>query len=418
MAQQTFANLEALSSVRSKLNGNATDAETRLTDIEDGITFVNVLSKTDFPAAVGGVITLVSGTAYIINGTVDLSGDRLETGGICALFGTSSETAFLTSTGLTAGVALITSTYTLPMQNLTIKDVDTAVDIGNTLSPEETVAMDWNAVNFSNIPNIGTISDCDNWIYTNSAILSSQGLVFDGTVGTIGSSNSIFVGSGAAGSIISVASTATISRRFRIIYSSIVAFGSTTGIDVDVSATVPNEGYILDTCNFSGGGTYTAGVAYTDDKARWIECRGVQNTTATGNMTMGGNSTATTGLTQGVPAKVAGTTSLNSISQKFSHSSNRLTYDGSLSREFQVTVVATLTSGNNKVIGLFVAKNGTTISESEMQTTTSGTGRSESITCQTILELATSDYVEIFCSNESGTQDVTVEYLNVIVKGI
>jgi hypothetical protein len=296
--------------------------------------------------------------------------------------------------------------------------VDTAVDIGNTLSPEETVAMDWNAVNFSNIPNIGTISDCDNWIYTNSAILSSQGLVFDGTVGTIGSSNSIFVGSGAAGSIISVASTATISRRFRIIYSSIVAFGSTTGIDVDVSATVPNEGYILDTCNFSGGGTYTAGVAYTDDKARWIECRGVQNTTATGNMTMGGNSTATTGLTQSVPAKVAGTTSLNSISQKFSHSSNRLTYDGSLSREFQVTVVATLTSGNNKVIGLFVAKNGTTISESEMQTTTSGTGRSESITCQTILQLATSDYIEIFCSNESGTQDVTVEYLNVIVKGI
>jgi hypothetical protein len=197
-----------------------------------------------------------------------------------------------------------------------------------------------------------------------------------------------------------------------------VAFGSTTGIDVDVSATVPNEGYILDTCNFSGGGTYTAGVAYTDDKARWIECRGVQNTTATGNMTMSGNSTATTGLTQSVPAKVAGTTSLNSISQKFSHSSNRLTYDGSLSREFQVTVVASLTSGNNKIIGLFVAKNGTTISESEMQTTTSGTGRSESITCQTILELATSDYVEIFCSNESGTQDVTVEYLNVIVKGI
>jgi hypothetical protein len=418
MAQQTFANLEALSSVRSKLNANATDAETRLTDIEDGITFVNVLSKTDFPAAVGGVITLAAGTAYIINGTVDLSGDRLETGGICALFGTSSETAFLTSTGLTAGVALITSTYTLPMQNLTIKDVDTAIDIGNTLSPEETVALDWDAVNFSNIPNIGTISDCDNWIYTNSAILSSQGLVFDGTVGTIGSSNSIFVGSGAAGSIISVSSTATISRRFRIIYSSIVAFGSTTGIDVDVSATVPNEGYILDTCNFSGGGTYTAGVAYTDDKARWIECRGVQNTTATGNMTMSGNSTATTGLTQSVPAKVAGTTSLNSISQKFSHSSNRLTYDGSLSREFQVTVVASLTSGNNKIIGLFVAKNGTTISESEMQTTTSGTGRSESITCQTILELATSDYVEIFCSNESGTQDVTVEYLNVIVKGI
>jgi hypothetical protein len=201
MAQQTFANLEALSSVRSKLNANATDAETRLTDIEDGITFVNVLSKTDFPAAVGGVITLVAGTAYIINGTVDLSGDRLETGGICALFGTSSETAFLTSTGLTAGVALITSTFTLPMQNLTIKDVDTAIDIGNTLSPEETVALDWDAVNFSNIPNIGTISDCDNWIYTNSAILSSQGLVFDGTVGTIGSSNSIFVGSGAAGSM-------------------------------------------------------------------------------------------------------------------------------------------------------------------------------------------------------------------------
>lgn len=374
---------------------------------------VYVESKADFPESVAGVITLEAGTAYILVGDVDLEGARLETGGICFLGGTSSETAFLTSTGLGAGVPLLTSLYTLPMQNLTFKDVDTCFYINGA-----SIALDWDAINFDSIPNIGEIGDCDNWIYTNSAVLGSMNLKFTGTVGTIGVSNSIFVGSGAAGNIVDIQSTANITRRFRIIYSSVVAFGSSVGINVDAGATIPVEGYILDTCNFSGGSTYTQGVTYLDEKARFIECRGVPNTATVGNYYMRENATVTTISAVDTPVKVAGTTTGNAINQKFTHSDNRLTYTGALTRDIQVSAVASFTGGNNKLIGLYIAKNGVAVGDSEMYATTDGSGKAESITVQTVVECEENDYIEIWVENSSDSSNVTVGFLNVIAKAI
>lgn len=422
MAQQTFINGEALSSVRSKLNANANDAESRLTDIETGLNFTNIQTKADFPAPVGGVITLEAGKAYLVNGDIDLTGDRLETGGICALFGTSSETASITSTGLTAGVPLLTSNYTLPIQNISFRDVDTGFYISDDNSPQETVAIDWYATNFVNIPNIGEVGTVDNFIYDASAVLNSRGMKFTGTVGTIGMSNSIFVGDGAAGNIIDVQGTCTVTRRFRIIYSSVVAFGSSVGVDVDGAASIPVEGYILDTVNFSGGGTYQSGTFYNDEKTRFIECRNIPNTAVVGNMFMSNNATETVISATDTPVKVAGTTLANSVNQKFDHNGaslpNRLTYTGALSRDIQITAVASIESGNNKVIGLYIAKNGTTLNDSEMYATTSGSGKAESITVQTVVEAAENDYFEVWIENTSGTDNITVTFLNVVAKGL
>jgi hypothetical protein len=422
MPQQTFINGEALSSVRSKLNSNATDAESRLTDIETGLNFTNIQTKADFPTPVGGVITLEAGKAYLVNGDIDLTGDRLVTGGICALFGTSSETASITSTGLAAGTPLLTSNYTLPIQNISFKDVDTGFYVSDDNSPQETVAIDWYATNFVNIPNIGEVGTVDNFIYDASAVLNSRGMKFTGTVGTIGMSNSIFVGDGAAGNIIDVQSTCTVTRRFRIIYSSVVAFGSSVGVDVDGTATIPVEGYILDTVNFSGGGTYQAGTFYTDEKTRFIECRNIPNTAVVGNMFMSNNATETTISATDTPVKVAGTTTANAVNQKFDHDAgtqpNRLTYTGALSRDIQITAVASIESTNNRVIGLYIAKNGTALNDSEMYATTSGSGKAESITVQTVVEAAENDYFEVWVENTTNTDNVTVTFLNVIAKGL
>ena len=96
----------------------------------------------DLPPADGsGVITLPADTAWIFSGSVDLGGARLSCAGVAAILGTSSETAFLTSTGLT-GSPLITSASTLRMQNLAIHDVETAFSIGGSAD----IALDWDAV--------------------------------------------------------------------------------------------------------------------------------------------------------------------------------------------------------------------------------------------------------------------------------
>lgn len=390
--------------------------ETNIPSISEGGYFTTVNSKSDFPSPIEGVITLLPNVTYYITTTIDLTGDRLVGGENTVLLGSSSENCRLKSTGLGIGVPLFYTEWTTPVRHVTFQDVDTAIHIVGNVNPP--VALDWTGVNFLNVDNVGLIDTCDNFIYSKGAILNSQNLQFSGTIGTVGVDNSIFVGGGGVGNILDILSTCTITRRFRLIYSSVVVFGSTVGINVDVSATIPTEGYILDTINFSAGGTYLSGVAYTDNKTRFVNSKGIENTAEIGNYYMTNNATATTISATNTPVKATGTTSANTINQKFTHSDNRLTYVGALIRDFQVTATVSLSSGNNNLIGVYVAKNGVVISSSEMYSTTSSGGKAESITCQTILELNQNDYVEIWVENSTSVTNVTVEYLNVICKSL
>jgi len=378
------------------------------------IVFVNTPS--DLPTPVSNVITLADNVTYYFTTTVDLLGDRLVGGENTVILGSSSENSRITSTGLGVGVALFTTEWTTPIRHVTFQDVDTALDIDGSINVP--LALDWTGVNFLNVPNIGLIDTADNFIFSKGAILNSQNLQFDGSHGTIGIDNSIFTGTGSAGNIIDILATCTITRRFRLIYSSVVAFSSSVGINVNISATIPTEGYILDTINFSGGGTYLSGVDYTDNKTRFVNSKGIENTAEIGNYYMTNNATATTISATNTPTKALGTTTANAINQKFTHTDNRLTYVGALIRDFQVTATVSLSSGNNNLVGVYVAKNGVVIPSSEMYSTTSSGGKAESITCQTILELNQNDYVEIWVENNTATTNITTEYLNVICKSL
>lgn len=393
-----------------EFSGNYTKEDE--TEVSDFLARVDNLD--DLPAPVNSVITLESNKAYHFTRAIDLEGSRLVGGDNTAILGTSSETSSITSTGLGVGVALFTTTGTTPIQNISFKDVDTALAIDG----GGTAAYDWHAFNIVNVPNIGTIENIDNWILTTCAFLNSQGLVFDGTAGTIGINNSLLTGDGSAGNIIEIAATANISRRFRIVYSAIVSFSSSVGINVSTSATIPVEGYILDTINFSGNGTYTSGVSYSDNKAKFIECRGVINSANISSFNMLNNATETTITTIDTPVKVSGTTSEGSLVQRFTHTSNRLTFVGAISREFLVTSTASIVGGNNKVIGLYVAKNGSVLTDSEIYATTNAAGKAESISVQAIVTLEENDYIEMFVENTTDTSNVTVEFLNVIVSAL
>jgi len=377
-------------------------------------TFILVDDISNLPNAIAGVITLEDNYTYYIASTIDLVGNRLIGGSNTTIIGSSSENSILTSTGLGVGVPLLSSIYTTPIRHICIKDVDTAIEFDGSTNPND-VALDWTGVNFVNVPNIGIVKDASNFIFDKGAFINSKGLSFDGTIGTVGFGNCLFSGDGLAGNLLELLSTCVITRRFIVIYSSIVAFGSTTGINVNVSATVPTETYILDTINFSGGGTYLSGVMVNDNKTLFVNCKGIENTAEISQYYMNGNATTTTISSIGVAVKVAGTTTSSSITQKFTNTDNRATYIGSLTRFFKVTASLSVESGNNNQIGVYIAKNGTLISESEVLGTTSGTGRGENIVAQTLVQLSENDYIEIFIENESSTNNITVTDLNVII---
>lgn len=375
--------------------------------------FVSVCSLADLPSAIGGVITLLSGVAYYFCGDIDLLGSRLVTGENTCLLGSSSETSFITSTGINAGVPLLTMNYTCPVRHITFRDVDTCISIGG----DGSAALDWTGVNFLNVPNIGVLGDCDNFIFTKGAFLNSQGLSVTGTIGTVSVDNSLLSGQGTSGAIISISSTANITRRFRIVYSSIIASGLTIAIDADPLATIGTDNYILDTVNFGGGGTYLNGILSDDNRSRFSGCIGIRNTDNLASLWMQDNLTPTV-VARSTPTKAEGATSPSTINQRFSHSNNRLTYIGALSLSFKAEVQLSLSSGNNQELHVWIAKNGSPVLDSEMHVNTSGNGRTSSFGVQAIIDLSSSDYVELFVANDSSANNITVEQMNMIIQGI
>jgi hypothetical protein len=250
-------------------------------------------------------------------------------------------------------------------------------------------------------------------VLSDSALLNSGGYSFDGTIGTIGVSNCLFNPmAGTTG--INILPTCNVSRRLRIIYSSFVVSPGETGVNFSTSATVGDEKYILDTINFSGGGTYTSGITNTSNKALFINCVGIANTATRGFMYMINNTVDTpVGVSNvNVWVKALGTTTADTANSKFNHSNNRLTYTGAFNTSFLVTVnTAVRSSNSNQNISIGIAKNGIILANSEMTIRTSTSNQEHPGSTQYVIDLVLNDYLELFVKN-SQSPDVRVSDLN------
>ena len=393
----------------------------KMTDAEIGaanlLQLNYITQKSDLPDSSDGVITLEANNTYIFTNDIDLLGDRFVTAGVVNLFGLSSETSSITSTGLGVSTPLITSEYSIVLENINIKDVDTAISVdGNTRS----VALDWENVNFSNVPNVGTINTCNNFIYETGAFLDSQGLIITGTIGTVSLSNSLFVGRSSSGNIIDLDASCVITRRFRVIYSSMVVDTLGAAINVNASASIPTESYILDTVNFSGSGTYLKGVTSTSNDALFIACKGIPNTSVNGQLYMQDNATSTTISISNTFYKVAGTTTASADNQKYTATDNRLTNNATIERKYLISCSLSFTSGNNNVceFGFYDSKLAAVRTPSRTKTKANGSGRAENVSFSCVIQHSDNDYIEIHCANNTGTNNIIVTDMNVVITEI
>lgn len=385
-----------------------TDFSSSISSISSG-NIIFVQSKSDLPTAASGVITLADSITYFFTTTVDLTGDRIVCGLNTVILGASSENCYIKSTGLSSSTALITSVYSLPIRNISFTH-GTVFDLNG---DGTTTALDWFGINFVDCATIGTIKDYTNFVMGDSAFLNSAGMTFDGSIGTIAFGNCLFDCS-TGGTAIILPATLTVSRRFRIIYSSFVTLSGETSLNVNASATISNERYILDTVNFSGGGTYVTGVTQTSNKTLFTNCVGIANTTTRGFYYMVNNTTDTPigVINVNTWVKALGTTTADSNNSKFNHSSNRLTYTGAFNTSFLVTVnTAVRAAQSNQNISIGIAKNGTLLPNSEMTIRTSTSNQEHPGSTQYQIDLITNDYVELFVKN-SQSIDVRVSDLN------
>ena len=131
---------------------------------------------------------------------------------------------------------------------------------------------------------------------------------------------------------------------------------------------------------------------------------------------------ATTITTPGTFYKAAGTTTLETTpaAADFTMPSNmRLTYGGTDTRSFWVSCTfSAKTSGTNQLIGIVLAEGGVTADKTLVQRLV-GTGTDEGAgAVHGLFELATSEYVELWVTNNTSSNTVTVEHGNLIVVAI
>ena len=128
-----------------------------------------------------------------------------------------------------------------------------------------------------------------------------------------------------------------------------------------------------------------------------------------GQVTMQGNSTATTIATAGTPVKVAGTWVVQTESNFTGNTTGRLTYNGSTTEVVSASVSITFShaAGGTDDLAVYIAKNGSVITASKLTRAVTGSARGNVGTFFNV-SMDTSDYLEVFVANDSDTNNITV----------
>lgn len=407
------SNILSLENTDKLINSEIVSIQNDIVTIQNAIDNINIVndiyirSLADLPTPLGNIITLTTGD-YIFIGSIDLLGNRLACSDIVSIQGLSSETSYLTSTGLSISEYLITSTYSLPIQNITFGNVAKGIYVSGASS-----AIDWFAVNFVNVIEAAYVNGVSDFILI-SCMFNTSKIRFDGTIGTVSFLQTIF-SDFSGGNIITIEELANITRRFRVSQSSFIT--NNGAIYLVVSSSVPDDQFILDRCNFSGGSSnFLIGITETSNKADFNNNKGIKNSY---NYIQYGMTDNLTDTIMGSPIntykKILGVTVVFTSTRFTQASSNLITYTGSIIRSFLVTATITASTGNNQTIGFRIAKNGITIPQSQQKSTTSGTGRSENTYIHCIVELSVNDTISIYTANVNNNNNILVSDLTVII---
>ena len=146
-----------------------------------------------------------------------------------------------------------------------------------------------------------------------------------------------------------------------------------------------------------------------------------------GNAFIKNSTTATTVTEQSARYPIAGTSDVNAVIHDFAHvqADNSLQLTGAAG-VFIAQMSFSVKAGNNNKVGVYLGVNKTgtidatadRISSSEVYVTTEGTAaqdRPVAAAVQALVELDPNDKVYGIVQNTSGTTDITVEFMNLIV---
>lgn len=368
---------------------------------------VYVASLSDFPAPVAGNITLSANTIYRIIAQVSIGTNTLTMGAGTVINGLSAEVDVLTYTGTGA---MINATN----NSIQIDQVGLSAPNGSVFAITGTNAERFHLIysNVRNFKNLGTISNINDFNVSGCDFRNGTGTGFllSGTVNHIEWLNNTINNN--AGKTLDIDSTTFTDALIN--GNSFGVSGGQTGISA--GAYTAGSQILITSNTFSGGGTYVTGLDISDIHVVRLANGGIDNTQITGECYLSANATSTTITVAGTYYKAAGTSTSGNNSQ-FTATNNRITYNGLKTNLFLVNCSASLSCGTpNQTLGCILAKNGSTIAGSEQEIRVSSASQSSNGNAKSIVSLSTGDYVELWVTNKTATNAVTVEYMNLTAR--
>lgn len=191
-----------------------------------------------------------------------------------------------------------------------------------------------------------------------------------------------------------------------------VNVSATNGLVVSHNFTANADGLPILLNTTAASPTIASIVAGSGISVTAVNTNGIQITSIAdeinAQVSMHGNSTATTISTTSTPVKVAGTFVAGSVASFTVDTTGKLTYTGSTTTTVHLTASVTLdVVGTNQNLTVHLAKNGTVISAAKISRLVSASNTANVGVFYNV-SVATSDYLEVFVSNATTTNNITV----------
>lgn len=365
--------------------------------------YVLVKTAADLPAPVAGVITLVAGTMYEVNGSIVLT-SKIELNG-SEITGEDSNNDKLIYTG--AG-ALFTGTKGGIIKNLTLAgngsnslfSVNDASQTLNLLFRESIVA---------GFASIGSISGYNLTLFDLISLASNaNGATFTNNKYLFLLNNAWFNSN--SGTYCTLAGTFFLVAISGGVYHNDIG---TAILNVSGITSVTQNAHITG-ASFTGTATRLIGSFSNKWAVDSPGLRTEKDDVSTGTIYI--SSPMLTSIpSANIAVKAAGTTTAENLFRFDTNGgvNNRLRYIGTKTRIFSVVISASITSPNSgQVLSMYIAKNGSIINSSQIQRKISNGSDIGAIAVTCTVQLTTNDYVELWIANNTASKDATIESMN------
>ena len=368
--------------------------------------FVLVKSASDLPAPAGGIITLVPGTLYQVNGPITLS-SKINLNG-CKIFGLDAVNDKLVYTGSSE---LFTGTNTGSIEFLTLTAASGNVFNINGGGAAENLVVE--NCYFIGSNSLGTIQGLNGTAYfsNNAYFYNANGITFQNDSIVLcyslmwdGSNHNTYEAFTGKFNIIQILGGGRIANL------------SNTATALNISGVSSLTNGSLKTLLYEGTGTYVNGVFSNNWEVESIGLPTQKDDNASGNCYIT-STTPTTFTLINIPTKILGTTVSTSLFRVTSTANNRLTYAGRKTHTAKIDCALSANSvGTNNFYTFYVAVNGIPLAASAQQIKLSTSTDQQSVVVICNVSLNPNDYVEVWVANNSNTQSITVTSLNLTIK--